>query len=136
MVKFGHSKLRKQFSRHDMIADIDIALFDIARGASIDVRFRESGRRCRQGDDDIAGARPYGRDPHARYEITNLLGGRHHLPLLRIGAGCAEGQTSGEQQGRAEPEQNASPSALSIGRPCGAFSVLRSPVRFLLDELV
>ncbi len=60
------------------------------------------------------GARPYGRDTNVWYEITNLLGGRHDVPILRIVARCAEGQPSGEQQERAERKQAPAPSALSI----------------------
>jgi hypothetical protein len=97
-----------------MIADVNVSLSDIAGGASINVRVRERGRRCRQRDDDIAGARPYGRDTNARYELASVIGGRYDLPLLRIGVRCAESQACGEQQESAAPEQKAAPAALSI----------------------
>src|SRR5258707_10631578 len=128
MVKFRHSKLRKRTSCLDVIADVNIALFDIACGASIDVCVRERGSRCRQGDDYVAGARPYGRDTNTRYEITKLLGGRLDLPLLRIGAGCAESQAPRDQQERAYPQQKAAPSASSI-RP-----ILRRLLGFAIDS--
>ena len=96
MIQFRYSELRKKLAGLDVIADIDIALFDVAGSACIDVRIRERGGRCRQGHDDVPRTRADGRDTNARHEIANLPGGRRDRALLRIRAGRAESEPAGE----------------------------------------
>ena len=82
MIKLGHCELRQQLPCLDVIADIDVALDDIAGGAGVDFRGRERSRRGRQDDRHGAGARLHGRDAHPRHEIARLLRGRHDLLVL------------------------------------------------------
>ena len=50
VVELRHRKLRQQFSGPDMVADVDIALDDIARRATVNICRVECGRRAWQCD--------------------------------------------------------------------------------------
>ncbi len=90
MIELRRDDLGQQLPLFHAIADVGVALVDIAARAGVHIRNGERGGGCGQCDEHGRIARLHGGHAHARYEIANLLGGRHDHPLLRIGAGCAE----------------------------------------------
>ncbi len=106
IVEFRHSELRQQFPCLNAIADIDVALDDIAGRAGIDIRRREGGRGTRQGDRHGAGAFLDRRDAHTGYEITRLLGGRDDVLTLRSG-GAVAGDALAGSRSRGRPRGRA-----------------------------
>ena len=54
VVEFGGGNVRQQGAGLDLIADVDVALLDVAAGAREDVRRFECGRRRRQADGHLA----------------------------------------------------------------------------------
>ena len=66
----------------DAVADVDVALVDIAAGASKDVRRRERQGGGGQCDGHGGAARLHGRHANARHEVAALLGSRRDLALL------------------------------------------------------
>jgi hypothetical protein len=105
------SELSQELALFDAIADVDIALGNVASGAGINVRVRKRSRRPRQGDRHDAGVRLDRRDVHAGHEITLPFGCRHDLLMLRIVTPCAERDATGKQQKSAKREQTSAPSA-------------------------
>ncbi len=136
VIELRHRQLRQQFSCLDAIADVDVALGDVAGRAGIDVRLRECGRRARQGDRHDGRARLDRRDAHAGHEITLLLGGRHDLLLLRIVSPRAQHEAAGERQESAQARTDARPIGAAPGAASASSRVSRSTGRaFLPIEL-
>ena len=76
--------LHQQLPLLHVIADVDVALVDIAAGASEYVGDRKRGGRGRQRDRHIIPARPHRLNPQGRDGIETLLGGRHSPYTLGI----------------------------------------------------
>ena len=96
IVDFRHRQLRQQIAGLDAIADIDLALGDIAGRAGIDARRSEGGGGAGQADRHGCGARLDRRDTQGGHEIALLLcSGRDFLPL-RVISPCAHRESGGE----------------------------------------
>ena len=81
MVELRDCELRQDISVLDVIANVDIALGDIAGCAGIDVRGSERGRGAREGHRNRSGVRHDGCSPQTRHEIALLPCSRHDLLL-------------------------------------------------------
>ena len=84
VVELRGDDLHQQLPLLHVIADVDIALVDIAAGASEYVGDRKRGGRGRQRDRHIISARPHRLNPQGRDGIETLLGGRHSPYTLGI----------------------------------------------------
>jgi hypothetical protein len=95
-VEFRYCELRQQIAGLDAIADIDVALGDVAGRAGIDARGSEGGGGAGQTDRNGSGARLDCRDTQGGHEIALLLcSGRDFLPLRIISPG-AHRESGGE----------------------------------------
>jgi hypothetical protein len=89
----------------DIVADVDVALVDIAAGAREDIRLGKCRRGGRQGDDHSRIAWLDGGDAELRHIVFMLLCGGHNLLVLRLISPGAETKTGkqGKQRAEAEP---------------------------------
>ena len=122
MIELGRGDLGQQLARLDVVADIDLALVDVAAGAGKDIGGGEGRRGGRQADRHRAGARActvatrtFGTKSRrcSAVAITSLLrcsAARRRMP--RPPASSSE---------HAEPEQPPS-HAPRRGRPCSPVS--------------
>ncbi len=84
VVELRGDDLDQQLALLHVVADIDIALFDVAACASKDVGGRECGGGSRQADDHGAVARAHRSHAQSWHKIATLLCRGHGLLLLRI----------------------------------------------------
>src|SRR5262245_8625719 len=84
MIEFRCNDLRQQLTFLDVVADINLALGDIAAGTREDVGGCESRGRCRQAYDVDPAAGLDGRHANVRDKIATLFGGGQGLAILRV----------------------------------------------------
>ena len=108
VVEFGGGDVRQQGSRLDPIADIDVALFDIAAGAREDIRRLECRRRRRQGDGNFAVAGADRSHANVGNKGPALLGGSRDGELGLVVAPATRCKAAHEQQQRDPAEQRPS----------------------------
>ena len=89
VVEFGGGDIRQQRSRLDPIADIDVALLDVAVGAREDVRCLKGRRGGRQSDAYLAVAGTDGGHANVGNKRPALLGGGSDLELGLVVAPAA-----------------------------------------------
>ena len=92
MIEFRRGDLSQKLAILDAVADVDVALVDIAAGAGEDVGLGESRGGARQGDEHGLVARLDRGDMEARHEIGLPLRGGRNLAVLRLVAPGAEGE--------------------------------------------
>src|SRR5260370_9679731 len=80
----GGCERGQKFILFRVIANIDIALIDVAGSSSVDVGCGEGGRGARQGGRGDERARLNWSHSNRRREVTRLVGGRPNLLLLRM----------------------------------------------------
>jgi hypothetical protein len=102
MIEFRHCKVRKQASCLHMVADVNVALGDVAGCAGIDARGSKCGRRARKGDRNRGAVRRNRCDTIAGHEIAILPGRRQDLLLQGMVSPPAEHEAAGKQQRSAE----------------------------------
>ncbi|MGY4374615.1 hypothetical protein ACVWZ3_002254 [Bradyrhizobium sp. i1.3.6] len=111
LVELRSGDCREKIAFLDPIADIHVALFDIATGPREDIGCLERGRRRRQGNLHQVAAGPDHRHPHLRNGGSHLL--RHCSDLTRrlIVPPAANAETAREQQQHPSSEQRAAVTA-------------------------
>src|SRR5262245_1227533 len=138
MVELRRDDLRQQLPFFHPIADVDVALVYIAARASEHVRNRERGGGCGQCDEHGRIARLHGCHAHARYEITNLLGGRQppaavnrsgmrRKPGPRRATGTRRARTDGRPVAAEYPGDPSTPSRFCDRRPIRAHDCRYRP---------
>ncbi len=98
VVEFGRAQHREHVARPHVIADIGLALFDIAVGAGVDVGGGIGEGRARQGDVDRRRRRLDRADMDDRNHVAIIVLGRDRRLPRRKGPPCAERQAGGQQQ--------------------------------------
>src|SRR6185437_13041333 len=102
MIQLRCHDFGQQLSSFYVVADIDLALVDVATGARENICVRERRGGGRQSDDFGTGARPHGRDSYLWNQVAARLQGGHHLTMLLIVAPCARSQRRSQRKGDAE----------------------------------
>ena len=108
VVELGGGNVRQQGSRLDPIADIDVALFDVAVGARKNIRRLKCRRRRRQGDGNLTVAGADRSHPDVGNKGPALSRGSRDLELGLVVAPGAYCKAASEQQQRDCAEQRRS----------------------------
>ncbi len=116
MVELRGGNVRQQGSGLDPIADVDVALFDIAVGTRENIRRLKRRRGRGQGDRNFAVSGADRGHADVRDKSSVLLRGHRDLALGLVVAPASHCKTTREQQQHACGEQRASvPSPLAHG---------------------
>ena len=125
MVDLRRGDFGEKLSLLHLIADIDIALGDIAAGAREDIGGREGRRRAGQRHQHGGVARLDRGCAHCRHEVLAHRGIGHRLARLRVIAPGAEGDTRTKQEKNPNAEQPPDSSAAGFSpHPLGVDAVL------------
>jgi hypothetical protein len=119
VVNLGGGDVRQQISRLDPIADVDIALFDVAAGTREDSRRLERRRARRQTDGDLAAAVAHQGYANVRNEGPYPLRGRRGIEFTPVVAPTSNSKATYEQQQHACAGQRASVTTSSLPRGVG-----------------
>src|SRR5918996_3207770 len=106
MVELGGGNVRQQGSGLDPIANIDVALFDVAVGARKDIRGLKGCRGRRQADRNLAVAGADRRDANAGDKSLALLRGGRDLEAGLVVAPAPYSEAAQQQQQHASTEQH------------------------------
>ena len=116
VVELRGGDIRQQGSRLDPIADVDVALFDVAAGARENIRCLERRRGRGQGDVNFAVAGADHGHANVGDKIPDLLRGGRDIELGLVMAPASYCKAAHEQQQRASAEQRASVTTSRLGR--------------------
>jgi hypothetical protein len=105
VLDLGSGDFGQELPGLDVIADIDIALGDIAAGARIDVGLHKAERRCGQCHVQPSEPLRHLLDMHARDEVRLPLGGGRDLAMLLVMPPHAECESADEQHENTKAEQ-------------------------------
>src|SRR5450631_1284529 len=118
VVEFGGGNVRQQGSRLDPIADIDVALFDVAAGARENIRRLECRRGRRQGYGNFAVAGANRGDANVGNSGPDLLRGGRDGKFGLVMTPAPYSKAAEQQQHRSRAEQRASVTTSPLGRRC------------------
>src|SRR5713226_886630 len=132
VVELRGGNVRQQSSGLDPVADVDVALFDVAAGAREDIRGLECRRGRRQGDGDLAVAGADRGDANVRNKGPALLRGGRNVEIGLVVAPASYSKAAQEQQQRASAKQRASvttsPPARRVGQRDNAIGCRIRPL--------
>src|SRR5229473_2681117 len=126
VIELGRHDRGQELACFHPVADIDVALIDVAAGTGEDVGGGEGRRRAGQADDPIGLAGPHRADTDGRHEVAPLLGGCHDLAILRKMAPRAGRDGRHERQQNADTQHSRCPAHVTASSktPCDGLPSL------------
>ena len=119
MVELGGGNVHQQGSGLDPIADVDVALFDVAAGARKDIRCLKGRRGRRQADRNLAVAGADRRDANVGDKSPALLRSGRDLEAGLVVAPAPYSKAAQQQQQHASANQHSSVTMSTLATPIG-----------------
>ena len=119
VVELRGGNVRQQGSGLDAIADVDVALFDVAAGARENIRRLKGRRGRRQADRNLAVAGADQRDANVGDKSPALLRSGRDLEAGLVVAPAPYSKAAQQQQQRASADQHSSVATPTLATPIG-----------------